>query len=184
MLRRGAGKPVISSKISSALHFTFALVMTTLPIASYCSADAAPPKTSQCCADKKAEIGELFIPLRHYRPDHGSSLSGVVITPTTISNETPSSDKSDKETVPFPLAAVIPKERLPDVLDVYDNDIFRRIGAKYARGAPVNGLEKFLASGPIRYVRKFPVRIPTTLRLQGEGIFFPAPPSSLLYIQT
>ncbi len=111
---------------------------------------------------------------------YGTSLSGAVITPARISNEISS---SDGESVPLPLEVAIPKERLPDVLDVYDKDAILIVPAgDPTRMAEYRSWEKFLARGPVKFVRKYPVRIPTTL--EGEGMFIPALPSSPLYPHT
>ena len=45
--------------------------MTTLPIASFCSADAAPSKTSQSYSEEQPETGELSLCLQHYKLHHG-----------------------------------------------------------------------------------------------------------------
>ncbi|KAH9029965.1 hypothetical protein EDB85DRAFT_1964782 [Lactarius pseudohatsudake] len=124
--------------------------MATLSTATHC---AAPPNTAQSCVDKKPETGML--------------------------NEISS---YDEESAPLPLEVAIPKEHLPDVLDVYDKDawvllrptifsvdsafdkdVALRVSASDpARMAEYRNWEKFLACNPIRFVRKYPVRIPAT----------------------
>jgi hypothetical protein len=159
--RRQATLSRLVSGATTTLYFTFAL-MTTLPIASFCSADAAPSKTSQSCADKQVETGELLPCLQRHKLHHGTSVSGEVITPARISDEISS---SDEETMPSPLEPVTPKEHLPDELpdelDVYDKLIFRRIINVTRVGRHAwDSMEKILACSPIRFVRKYPVRIP------------------------
>jgi hypothetical protein len=136
--------------------------MTTLPIASFCSADAAPSKSSQSCADKQAETGEPFHSLQHYKPHHGISLPGEVVTPARISDEISS---SGEENLPLPVGPVTPKERLPHILNVYDKDTFRRISVR-GNDAAWDSMEKILARGPIKFVRKYPVRIPRCLQVK------------------
>ncbi len=124
-----------------------------------------------------------------------------MITRARISNEISS---SDEEFVPLPLEVIIPKERLPDVLDVYNKDssaflsvitpyaysdfnknkdaLLRILSGDPARLAEYHSLEKFLARSPVKFVRKYPVCIPTTL--EGEGMFIHAPPSGPLYPHT
>ncbi|KAH8983756.1 hypothetical protein EDB92DRAFT_1557968 [Lactarius akahatsu] len=120
----------------------------------------APPSAAQSCTDEKSETGE-------------------VITSAIMSNEISS---YDEESAHLPLEVAIPKEHLPDVLDVYDKDAWvllrPRIFSVYsafdkdvalrvsasdpARMAEYCNWEKFLAHNPVRFVRKYPVRIPTT----------------------
>lgn len=103
---------------------------------------------------------------------------------------------SSEESVPLPFEVNIPKERLPDVLDVYDkhasallritiplvynvnnkNAMLIIPAGDPARLAEYRSWEKFLARRPIKFVRKYPVHGST--RLNGEGIFISAPPSS------
>ncbi|KAF8268113.1 hypothetical protein EI94DRAFT_1800874 [Lactarius quietus] len=111
--------------------------MTTLPIATYCTADTA---TSNSHADKQAESGGLFLCLRQYEVS------------------------SDKATAPLPLEVVIPQDRLPDVLDVpvYDTDTIRNATSPttspeygWVGVAAWNNLEKFLAHNLIKFVRTY-----------------------------
>ena len=147
-------------------------MITLLPITSHCSADAAPSKTSQSCPDKQGESGGYLICLKT-TPLY--TFSGAVITPTTISDGTSSSDESDGEFVPLPLPATIPRKCLPYIIDVYDDDTFRTINNKDEwDDKKVDILKKFLARRPIPFVRIFPVRILTTL----GNILIPATSSS------
>ncbi|KAH9053335.1 hypothetical protein EDB87DRAFT_1581053 [Lactarius vividus] len=102
----------------------------------------------------------------------------AVITPVIILNEIPS---SDEDSVPSPLEVTIPEESLPDVLDVYDKDAWvllrptifdvysaldkdaaHRISAgDSARMAEYHNWDRFVAHNPVRFVRKYPVRILT-----------------------
>ncbi|KAH8985778.1 hypothetical protein EDB86DRAFT_2323457 [Lactarius hatsudake] len=136
---------------------TFVLVMATLSTVTHCSTSAAPPNIAESCVDKKPETGE-------------------VITSAIVLNEISS---YDEESTPLPLEVAVPKEHLPDVLDVYDKDawvllrptIFSvysafdkdaalRISASDpARMAEYRNWEKFLACNPVRFVRKYPVCI-------------------------
>ncbi|KAH9053336.1 hypothetical protein EDB87DRAFT_1581054 [Lactarius vividus] len=140
------------------------LVMATLPTATYCSVDAAPSDATRSCADKQPETV-----LREFR---------MGFRPRT------------KSTVLLPLDVVIPEERLPNILEVYDKGASALLGVifPYAHGlydkgtllsiAPSNpaslspaeyrSLERFLACSPVKYERKYPKRTPTTL--EGEEI--------------
>ena len=154
---------MVKEERSPYLHFTFALVMATLPIAT--AADTAPSNTSQSCADKQAETGELFTCVRYHKPYRATSLSGEAISPQAarISDVVSSS----KETVPLPLEVVVPKDHLPDILEVYDTSTFRSAtsynvpsSTKLMSDAVWNSWEKFLARCPIKFVRVHPrVRI-------------------------
>ena len=103
---------------------------------------------------------------------------------------------SSEEHVPLPSEVNISRERLPDVLDVYDKDAsallritIPRVYNVYHRNAkliiPVGdpsreaeyrSWEKFLARNPVKFVRKYPVHDSTTLKDEDLLIF--APPSS------
>jgi hypothetical protein len=91
--------------------------MTTIPIASHCSANAAPLKTSQSCVDMQAETGELFTCPRQHNLIMVLLIRGAVTTTPTISSNETSSSESDEETAP---QVIIPKERLPDVFVVHN----------------------------------------------------------------
>ena len=83
--------------------------------------------------------------------------AGEVTTPTGSSSEISS---EDEETAPLPLEVDIPKERLPDIL------LVNLPGVSFWHDAPaaaVHSMRKFMACNPVKYVRKYPVRIPTTL---------------------
>jgi hypothetical protein len=103
---------------------------------------------------------------------------------------------SNEELAPLPtlpLEVEIPKEHLPDILDVYDkhafvllritiprvysvfhNDAILMIPAgDPARTAEYRSWAKFLARCPVKFVRKYPVRVP----IKDEGMSIPAPPS-------
>ena len=132
--------------------------MTTLPIASFCCADAAPSKTSQSYSEEQPETGEFSLRLQHHKPHHGSEGAEGVDTPDQLSD---GSSSSDEETVPFPLEPVTSKEHLPEVLpevlEVYDKDAFR--SSSYDIGGLWDSVEKILAGSPIKFKRKYPVRI-------------------------
>jgi len=68
-------------------RFTFASVMmTTLPIATYCTADTA---TSNSHADKQAESGGLFLCLRQYEVSSDKATAPLPVYDTdTIRNAT------------------------------------------------------------------------------------------------
>ena len=135
--------------------------MTALPIASFCSADATPSETSQCYSGEQPETGEFSLPLQHHKPQHGISLSeGTegVETPDQLSD---GNSSSDEETVPLPLEPVTSKEHLPEVLpevlEVYDKDTFR--SSSYDIVGAWDSVEEILAGSPIKFKRKYPVRI-------------------------
>lgn len=131
---------LVSSTLLSTLLSP--LVMDTLPTATCCSADAAPSNVAQSCADKQAE---------------------TVITPAIISNGISSSN--EESVLLVPPEAVVPKECLPDVLDVYDEDTLRSvIHDKWVSSAEWRSWEKFLARTPVKYVRE----CPASIRTKGE----------------
>ena len=117
--------------------------------------------------------------LRCHKPHYGTSLLlGEVITPARMMTS------SSEEHVPLPSEVNISRERLPDVLDVYDKDAsallritISRVYNVYHRNAkliiPVGdpsreaeyrSWEKFLARNPVKFVRKYPVHDSTTLK--------------------
>src|SRR5579859_2169312 len=88
----------------------------------------------------------------------------------------------------LPLQVDIPKEHLPEVLDVYDKQALALFREPLPRGsfytkktidenamAKYRSWAKFVARWPIKYVRKYPVPVPTK---DDEGMFIPgaAPP--------
>ena len=78
--------------------------------------------------------------------------------PTISSSESLS---ADEETVTAP-QVVIPKKRLPDILVVHDIETLIPFSIEKLKTAEPS-LGKFLACNSIKYVRKYPVRIPMTL---------------------
>ncbi|KAH9029968.1 hypothetical protein EDB85DRAFT_1964808 [Lactarius pseudohatsudake] len=157
------GETTLSCLVSGTAT-SFTLMMATLPTATYCGVDAAPSDatSTQPYVDKQPE---------------------TVITSARISNGISS---SDKEPMVSPLDVVIPEEHLPDVLEVYDKDastllevislcnhgfydkemLLSTTSSNPGEWAEYRSLEKFLAHSPIKYVRKYPKRIPTML--EGE----------------
>ncbi|KAI9431933.1 hypothetical protein H4582DRAFT_2001421 [Lactarius indigo] len=124
--------------------------MAVLPTPADRSVDAAPSDAAQSRADKEPET--------------------AMITSARISNGISSPGEESKL---LPLDIVIPKERLPDVLDVYDNGTSPRIISRIISRNPTRlsqsmyrSLEKFLACGPVKYVRKYPKPISTTLECE------------------
>ena len=131
--------------------------MTALPIATV---DTTRFDISLPCADKQAETGEPSICEQHHKP-HRTSLSGEVVSSAGISDCIESSESSGNDTVPPPpLEGVIPEDHLPDILDVYDTDTFRRVTLPdshiplyHVSDAMWNSWEKFLARCPLKFVR-------------------------------
>ena len=108
-----------------------------------------------------------------------------MIAPTT------SIAPSGEESVSLPLEANIPKECLPDVLDVFDKhaSVLLRITIPFyyhvhdknsiliipagdpPRMALYRSWEKFVARCPVKFVRKYPGQVPTTCMPKGGGLF-------------
>ena len=151
---------------------------------------------TQISKQKKGQVGST-LDVRCQKPysstsHFGEVVSGEVTAPTTVI--TPSGEES----VSLPLEANIPKECLPDVLDVYDkhasallritipfyyhvhdkNSILIIPAGDPPRVALYRSWEKFVARCPVKFVRKYPghvptTDIPTTDTAKGEGPFHP-----------
>jgi hypothetical protein len=167
-----------------------------IPSRTYCGADAAPSNAAQSCTDKQAEArtGKLYTRCQCAIHNITSLLVEVIVPETELST-------SGKEAVPLPLEGNVPKECLPDVLDVYDKNgsTLLRITIPYyynvhdknsiliipagdpPRMAQYYNYQKFLARYPVKFVRKYPCQVPTTPK--GEGMFISASSSSPLIRQ-
>jgi hypothetical protein len=113
-----------------------------------------------------------------------------------------STDEEPKPLPALPFDVDIPKEHLPEVLHVYDKDssalcknlvlsarvyhTFQEDGVRMIsvedivtrRMGERRNWEKFLARCPVKFIRKYPVPVPT----KDEGMFIPhLPPSGPLY---
>jgi hypothetical protein len=144
---------------------------------------------------KRGQVSGSTLNVQCQKPHNSLSPSVEVITPEIVL------PTSGEEHVPLPLEANIPKECLPEVLDVYDKNgsTLLRITIPYyynvhdrnsiliipagdpPRMAQYYNYQKFLARYPVKFVRKYPGHIPTTPK--GEGMFISASQSSPLIQQ-